>query len=114
MTRVGDFSKDTKRQALKRAKGTCEAVGTRFGLPKGYPCNNSLSYGVRFEHSDPEANSHNGTLENCLCVCVSCWRHKTDSYDKPLIAKTVRQRDKHLGIKARSTFPKRVNAWSRT
>ena len=114
MSRLADFNKVTKRDSLKRSEGICEAIGIRFGLPRGVRCTNALSYGVRFEHNAQEANSHDASLDNCLAVCVKCWRWKTDHEDKPVVAKTVRQRDKHLGIKARSTFPKRVNAWSRT
>lgn len=102
MSRV-EFTKPTKRLALKRSGMKCEATGAIYGLPPGQRCNAPLALGVRFEHVDPDANSKDNSLENCDCVCPKCWRWKTDHYDKPLIAKTNRQRDKHLGI----TRPKR-------
>lgn len=98
-----EFTKPTKREALKRAGGKCEASGAIFGLDPGRRCEASLGNGVRFEHVDPDANSKDNSLENCLAVCPVCWRWKTDHYDKPLVAKTLRQQDKHNGI----TGPKR-------
>ena len=98
-----EFTKLTKRAALKRAGGRCEASGAMFGLGPGQRCTASLATGVRFEHVDPDANSKDNSLENCAAVCLPCWRHKTDHYDKPLVAKTLRQQDKHLGTwKAKS------------
>lgn len=94
-----EFSKETKRQALKRSGKLCEAIGKIFGLPPGKRCNASLAKGVRFEHINPDANSKDNSLENCGAVCLVCWRWKTDHYDKPLVAKTVRQRDKANGIR---------------
>ena len=98
-----EFSKATKREAVKRSGGLCEAVGKIFGLRPGKRCNASLAKGLRFEHIDPDANSKNNSLENCGAVCLVCWRWKTDHYDKPLVAKTTRQQDKHSGV----TGPKR-------
>ena len=108
-----EFNKQTKRDALTRSGGKCEAVGEWYCLPAGQRCNMPLDRGVEFDHIDT-ARSGNATLENCAAVCRKCHSHKTATIDTPKAAKELRQRDKHLGIKARSTFPKRVNAWSRT
>lgn len=103
-----EFTKETKRQALKRSAGICEAVGRRFGLEPGIRCSVSLAFGVRFEHLAPDANSKDNSLDNCAAVCPRCWRWKTDHYDKPMVAKTVRQRDKNDGIRApKRAWPKR-------
>lgn len=98
MNRV-EFTKPTKRAALKRSGGLCEASGPRYGLPEGRRCNATLSKGIIFDHDDPDANSHDNSLDNCRCICPACNRYKTDKVDIPMIAKTVRQRDKHDGIK---------------
>jgi len=97
-----EFTKQTKRDALKRSGMKCEASGAMFGLDPGRHCETSLGNGVRFEHVDPDANSKDNSLENCLAVCPKCWRWKTDHYDKPLVSKTKRQQDKHLGIRTTS------------
>ena len=99
-----EFSKPTKREALKRSGGKCEASGPRYGLPEGQRCNGELSKGVIFDHDDPDANSKDNSLDNCRCICLSCNRFKTFKTDIPMIAKTVRQSDKDSGIRKRSTF----------
>lgn len=99
MTRSAEFTKPTKREALKRAEGKCEAVGPWYGLEYGQRCNASLSRGVHFDHIILEANSHDNSLENCAAVCVPCHKTKTAKRDIPLAAKTVRQQDKALGIR---------------
>lgn len=104
--RQAEFSKPTKREALKRAKNQCEASGPRYGWPTGQRCTASLGKGVIFDHDNPEANSKDASLENCRCICLACNRFKTDKTDIPMIAKTVRMQDKHLGIKKRGSFPK--------
>ena len=102
-----EFSKQTKRDALKRSGGLCEAVGEMYGLPAGQRCNAPLAYGVEFDHVVLEANSHDNSLKNCAATCVRCNRWKAAKHDTPLAAKTVRQQDKlGLGIKKRSSFPK--------
>jgi hypothetical protein len=40
-----EFSKPTKRDALKRSGQLCEAIGTKYGLDEGKRCNMPLSYG---------------------------------------------------------------------
>jgi len=105
MTRTAEFSKEIKRQALKRAKNQCEASGPRYGLKVGERCPAPLSRGLIFDHDDPEANSKNASLENCRCICLICNRFKTDKTDIPMIAKTVRQRDKNDGIRNRKGSP---------
>lgn len=104
MTRA-EFSKPIKREALKRAKGQCEATGTWYGLAPGQRCTMPLSHGVEFDHIDLESNSRDASLENCAAVCIPCHRHKTRTRDIPIAAKTVRQQDKARGIRKKSNFP---------
>lgn len=97
-----EFSKATKRDALARSGMKCEAVGKWYGLGEGQRCGAPLSYGVEFDHIILDANSKDNSLGNCAAVCIKCHRHKTAKHDVPVAAKTVRQRDKHLGIKTKS------------
>ncbi len=106
MSNRREFTKETKRQALKRSEGKCEAVGPMYGLEPGQRCNAPLAYGVEFDHIVMDANSHDNSLENCAAACIRCNRWKTAKHDIPMAAKTVRMQDKHLGIRKRSTFPK--------
>lgn len=103
-----EFSKSVKREALKRAKNQCEAVGSWYGLQPGERCEASLGHGVEFDHIILEANSHDNNLENCAAVCIPCHRIKSAKHDTPMAAKTVRQREKHNGIRgSKRSWPKR-------
>lgn len=95
-----EFSKPTKREALKRSGGRCEAVGELYGLAFGTRCNAPLSHGVEFDHFPIAATEPDCTgLDNCVACCPSCHRWKTSHYDVPAQAKSKRVRDKHLGIR---------------
>lgn len=102
-----EFTKPTKRFALKRAGGFCEAWGSMYGLGKGVKCGAPLSRGVQFDHIILDANSHDNSLENCAAVCLVCHGIKTSKYDTPLAAKTLRQQDKANGIKPKSRMQSR-------
>jgi len=111
-----EFTKQTKRDALRRSEQHCEAVGFMYGLDVGKRCNAPLAYGVEFDHVILDANSKDNSLENCAAVCVKCHKHKTRTHDIPKAAKTLRQQDKARGIKGRSRFPKAppgYNPWTR-
>lgn len=110
-----EFDKATKKAALKRAAGKCEAVGTWYGLKPGKRCEAPLGYGFDFDHIILDANSKDNSLENCACVCRVCHKKKTTKHDIPLAAKTVRQQDKlGLGIRKRSTFAcSRDSGWKK-
>lgn len=113
MTRI--FSKPIKREALKRSGGKCEAFGELYGLPAQIRCGADLGYGVEFDHAILWANSRDSSLSNCLAVCPSCHRYKSAKHDTPLAAKTVRQADKHAGIRhTRNPLPgSRKSKWKR-
>ena len=103
-----EFSKATKREALKRSGGICEAVGIWYGLPAGTRCLNNLSYGVEFDHIIADGLSSDNSLENCAAVCLKCHGYKTPKIDVPRIAKMKRQRDKNSGIsKPKRKMPSR-------
>lgn len=93
-----EFTKPTKRESLKRAQGQCEASGAMYGLEPDTRCTASLGHGIEFDHIIMDANSKDNSLENCAAVCIPCHEYKTRKHDIPMAAKTVRQRDKHLGI----------------
>ncbi len=101
-----NFSIKVKREALYRANSRCEATGGLYGLPDGVRCESNLGYGVEFDHYILWANSRDSSLDNCLAVCPRCHKFKTAKHDTPKAAKTVRQRDKHSGIRsARAVMP---------
>jgi 5-methylcytosine-specific restriction protein A len=93
-----EFTKATKRAALARSEGRCEAVGSWYNLAPGCRCNAPLAAGVEFDHIDLDANSHDNSLENCAAVCIPCHRFKSAKIDTPKAAKTLRQQDKDRGI----------------
>lgn len=104
-----EFTKPTKRAALKRSGGLCEASGPRYGLTPGRRCEGTLSQGVIFDHDNPDANSKDNSLENCRCICPLCNKFKTGKTDIPMIAKTLRQQDKANGITGpKYRWPKRA------
>jgi hypothetical protein len=110
------FPKAVKRAALARSQGKCEARGELYGLPAQIDCQASLAYGVEFDHFVLWANSRDSSLENCLAVCPACHRYKSAKHDTPKAAKTVRQQDKHSGIRSeKAVMPgSRKSRWKRT
>lgn len=103
-----EFSKQTKREALRRSEGRCEAVGEVYGLEAGKRCNAPLSHGVEFDHYPlPATGKGSDTIENCVSACKTCHRFKTSSFDVPMQAKSKRVSDKHLGIRPAPSFQSR-------
>jgi hypothetical protein len=103
-----EFSKVTKREALKRSGGNCEAVGIWYGLDDGKRCGAILSYGITFDHVIADSHGGENTLENCAAICLGCHAIKTRKMDVPIAAKIKRQSDKHLGItKTKRKWPSR-------
>lgn len=97
-----EFTAKTKRAALERSGGRCEADGALYGLPVGTRCANDLARGVIFDHVIADHNSRDNSLENCKSICFPCNRFKTHKHDAQMIAKTRHQFDKHHGIKDNS------------
>ncbi len=106
-----EFTKPTKRAALHRSGGVCEAKGAMYGLSVGQRCHERLSYGVEFDHIVLDANSKDNSLENCAAVCVRCHKWKTANHDTPMAAKTVRLQDNHSGVGKKRGWPK--SKWKR-
>jgi 5-methylcytosine-specific restriction endonuclease McrA len=95
-----EFSKATKRAALARSDGFCEAVGQRYGLEPGARCNAPLDHGWEADHYPvPAGEKDSDVLDNCVACCKVCHKHKTRTYDIPMQAKDKRIRDRHQGIK---------------
>lgn len=103
-----EFTKATKRQALERSGGRCEAVGAVYGLNPGQRCNSDFARGKEFDHYPKRAaDGGDNSLENCMCVCTQCHAFKTRTFDTPMAAKGKRVSDKHLGI---STTTSRIQS----
>ncbi len=95
-----EFSKQTKRDALRRAGGLCEAM---IGDQR---CNAPLSKGVQFDHVDADYFSKDASLENCAAICIHCHKDKTRS-DVKKIAKSKRIQDRQSGLKK----PRTITRW---
>ena len=95
-----EFPRFVKRTAFERSGGFCEAMGKVYGLAPGVRCNAPLMHRVEYDHYPIAAAAGGpGTLENCVAVCRTCHRWKTGHFDRPILAKHKRVRDRHLGIK---------------
>jgi 5-methylcytosine-specific restriction enzyme A len=94
-----EFSKQVKRDALRRAAGKCEneTCGALFGVK------------FHFDHDIADGLGGEPTLENCKVLCHACHDEKTRKHDVPLIAKTKRIQDRHNGIKK----PRTMTRWRR-
>jgi hypothetical protein len=97
MIRRLEFSAETKRDAFARSGGFCECYLVLWlGRPGG--CGGKLSGGnVFYAHITPDAIRQDNSLANCAVLSKTCWREKTSGYDLPVIAKSNRVRDRHIG-----------------
>lgn len=104
-----EFDSKTRKAALKRSMGRCEASGFLYGIPSVAVCGSPFSTaGLHFDHVIADSNGGEPTLENCLAVCEKCHRYKSDKFDTPRAAKIKRQIAKHIGsTKPRHTWPSR-------
>ncbi len=93
------FSSDVKRQAHARSQGTCECAripwlnrplgcGIKLGLANTY-----------YEHINPSEIRIDNSISNAAVLCRTCWREKTDLYDRKIIAKSNHTQDKARGIR---------------
>ena len=99
-----EFTAKTKRQAYERSGGICEChLIPWLNRPKG--CGASLRATVYYEHVIPDGIAKNNDLENCAALCLTCWREKTDAYDRKVISKSNHTRDRARGIKRRKGRP---------
>lgn len=99
MCRRAEFSAQTKRDAYERSGGICECHRIPW-LKRPQGCGSRLGPGNTFyEHINPDGIRPDASLENCAVLSKTCWREKTDRYDKPVIAKSNRARDRNRGIR---------------
>lgn len=89
-----NFSTRTKKAALARSGGRCEAVGVRYGHQPGHRCNADLSVtGVEHDHFPLGAHAENSdTLENDVVCCPACNQYAANHFDKAIEAKIKRIR----------------------
>lgn len=110
-----EFSKQTRRDALRRSGQVCEAVGVSYGLPANQRCQTSLAYGVEFHHAKEAELGGDNSLENCAAICIKCHRFVTRGFIKEL-RHSDRVRDRHQGIarpksKLSREYRREVQAW---
>lgn len=98
-----EFTAKTKRAAFERSGGICEcAIVPMLNRPQG--CGTRLTEGrIRYEHIVPAELTRDNSLENCAAMSLGCWREKTDSYDRKVIAKSNHQRDRARGVRKART-----------
>jgi len=91
-----EFSKPTRRAALARSGGVCEASGRVYGLQPETRCTALLSYGVEFDHYPLPAHAEDSAkIDNCVACCPACHAWKTRTYDIPIEAKIKRVQRAH-------------------
>jgi len=108
-----EFSKATRKAALLRSGGICEAMGTVYGLEPENRCTTSLALGVEFDHYPKSAlDEDSNGLDNCVACCPAHHKFKTRTYDIPMQAKGRRIR-RELGPeelrKKRKAIPSPAN-----
>ena len=124
MIRRREFPKPVRRAAYARSNGICEChrLAGFPGFIKG-GCGRKLGPGDTFyEHIVCDGVGGAPTLDNCAVLTKTCWRIKTDSFDRRVVAKAKRQRDREIGISRRihvpvpgsrnTPFLKRISGWT--
>ncbi len=92
-----EFSKRTKVIVWNRAAGQCERCTAKL-----YPG----KYEYEYHHVLEATFSGDPTPQNCQLLCVAC--HEEITADRaPVIAKSNRVRDKHIGIRK----PRSITRW---
>jgi len=104
-----EFTAKTKREAYERSGGVCECHLVPM-LKRRKGCGQRLVDGrIRYEHILPDAIAQDNSLDNCAVLSMGCWREKTDTYDRPTIAKANHTRDRARGIKPRRSSSFQTN-----
>lgn len=96
-----EFTAATKRAAYARSGGICECHRVAVLHRPRSGCGMTLGAGnVFYEHIIPDniRCDDSNSLDNCAVLCRTCWREKTDRYDRKVIAKTNHSRDRACGI----------------
>jgi hypothetical protein len=99
-----EFPSPVKREAYRRSGGICEChlIPHVFDEPCGRPLGQGNTF---YEHIICDGADGEPTLDNCACLTKTCWKYKTDHFDKPIVADTKRLTDRARGIKAKSFRP---------
>ena len=98
-----EFTKKTMREAYERSEGLCEGI-----LADGTRCNANLAHKPHhYDHIIPDGIGGKNDLQNCQVLCKPCHAIKTGKIDIPMIARSKRVRDKHIGIKK----PRTITRW---
>jgi hypothetical protein len=93
-----EFPSPVKREAYRRSGGICECH--RIPHVFAEPCGRPLGQGNTFyEHVDCDGIGGPPILDNCACLTKTCWKYKTDHFDKPIVADTRRLADRARNIK---------------
>ena len=87
-----EFSKATKLAAFQACDGHCQKCTARLVVGR-----------IEYHHDKECAFGGQATLENCIVLCRGCHAEITGER-AAVIAKSNRTRDKHLGIRHRSSF----------
>lgn len=95
MRKRAEFSRKTKAEAFARANGKCENCGVKI----------RPGIGPEYDHIIPDAVDGGNDLSNCKVLCFNCHGAKSNTKDKPEIARTKRVRDKHIGAFVKSGRP---------
>lgn len=104
MTRL-NFTAETKRKAHKRSGGVCECHRIPW-LKRPDGCGLKLGNANTFyEHINPDAIRQDNSIENCAVLVRTCWREKTDNYDRKVIAKSNHTQDRARGIRKHQSRP---------
>lgn len=93
-----EFSAKVKIAAFERANGRCEKCTAKVGIGN-----------VEYDHSTACGLGGDASDGNCVVLCKTCHRNKTDKEDIPRIAKAKRQQRYAAGVKK----PRSLRAWRR-
>lgn len=99
-----NFTKETKRQALRRSNGICEChlIPHVFPVACGLPLGEGNTF---YEHIDMSRVSGRNDIDNCAALTRTCWKFKTASYDLPTIARVHKREDRARGIRNDPSIP---------
>ncbi len=68
------------------------------GVPRCQECTAPLGAGnINYDHVIPWKLSHDSSIDNCQVLCNTCDDAKTYGVDLPMLARSDRVRDRHIG-----------------
>lgn len=84
-----NLSTKTRLDLFLKAKGQCKSCAAKIGPGQFWDV----------DHITPKALGGTNDTANLQVLCRACHRSKTANHDVPRIAKSKRQRARHLGAK---------------